>query len=108
MNAMNSADIILQNGKIITVDKIFSILEAVAIKGDRLVDVGNWEDLKRLNGPQTRVIDLCSRTTIPGIIDSHNHQIGHVASSHFTASRALHTAEGQTDPDHHRESRTAK
>ena len=51
-------DIILSNGKIITVDDRFSIAQAVAVRGDRIIAVGTNQDIARLAGPNTRRIDL--------------------------------------------------
>jgi predicted amidohydrolase YtcJ len=67
------AELVLRNGKIITVDKDFSIKEAVAIKNGRFVVVGADNDVRRWVGPTTRVVDLAGRTVIPGLIDSHIH-----------------------------------
>jgi predicted amidohydrolase YtcJ len=66
-------DLILSNGKIITVDERFSIAQAVAIKGDRIVAVGSNQDITRLAGPGTRRIDLRGRAVTPGLIDNHMH-----------------------------------
>jgi predicted amidohydrolase YtcJ len=65
------ADLVLRNGKIITVDPKFSIKEAVAIRDGRFVAVGGERDVKVLIGRGTRVIDLAGRAVIPGLIDSH-------------------------------------
>ena len=54
-------DVILSNGKIITVDDRFSIAQAVAIAGERIVAVGTNADVLRLAGPNTRRIDLRGR-----------------------------------------------
>src|SRR5215510_4706699 len=59
-------DFVLTNGKIITVDDRFSIAQAVAIKGDRIVAVGSNEDIARLAGPNTRRMDLGGRSVVPG------------------------------------------
>jgi len=67
------ADLILRNGKIVTVDREFSIKQAVAIRDGRFVAVGGERDVRALIGPATRVIDLAGRTVIPGLIDSHIH-----------------------------------
>src|SRR5438045_2313026 len=69
------ADTILVNGKIITVDDRFSIAEALAIRGGRIVAVGSTADVEELKGPQTRAIDLGRRTVIPGLIDNHAHWV---------------------------------
>jgi predicted amidohydrolase YtcJ len=66
-------DAILSNGKIITVDDRFTIAQAVAIRGDRIVAVGSDADLARLAGPNTLRIDLKGKTVIPGLIDNHMH-----------------------------------
>ena len=70
-----SADTILINGKILTVDNQFSIREALAIRGSRIAVLGSTAEIRKLAGPQTRVIDLQGRTVIPGLIDSHLHAI---------------------------------
>jgi predicted amidohydrolase YtcJ len=67
------ADLILSNGKIITVDDRFSIAEAVAIRGDRIVATGSNQAIATLAGPNTRRIDLKGRAAIPGLIDNHMH-----------------------------------
>ena len=67
------ADIILTNGKIITVDNRFSIAQAVAVRGDRIVAVGTTADITRLAGPNTRRIDLAGKSVVPGLIDNHAH-----------------------------------
>jgi predicted amidohydrolase YtcJ len=66
-------DLILSNGKIITVDERFTIAQAVAIKGERIVAVGTSQEVSRLAGPGTRRIDLRGRAVTPGLIDNHMH-----------------------------------
>src|SRR5439155_825228 len=68
-----AADLILTNGKIVTVDERFTIAQAVAIKGDRIIAVGTNNDIARLAGPAARRIDLGGRSVIPGLIDNHMH-----------------------------------
>ena len=67
------ADLILSNGKIITVDDQFSIAQAVAVRGDRIVAVGSNADINKLAGPNTRRIDLRGKAVVPGMIDNHAH-----------------------------------
>ena len=67
------ADIILTNGKIITVDAQFRIAQAVAVRGDRIVAVGTNQDIAALAGAGTRRIDLQGRSVVPGFIDNHAH-----------------------------------
>jgi predicted amidohydrolase YtcJ len=71
--ASSYADLILNHGKIITVDGQFHIATALAIRGDRILDVGSDEALAGLAGPQTRVVDLKGHAVIPGLIDDHHH-----------------------------------
>src|SRR5579864_7619785 len=66
-------DLILSNGKIITVDERFSIAQAVAIRGDRIVAAGTNQEITQLAGPNTRRIDLKGKAVIPGLIDNHMH-----------------------------------
>src|SRR5213592_4929592 len=70
-----TADTVLLNGKVLTVDPQFSIQEAIAIRDGRISAVGKTADVRKLAGPRTRVIDLQGRTVIPGLIVSHLHGI---------------------------------
>ncbi len=67
------ADTVLTGGKVITVDDQFSIAQAVAVRGDRIVAVGTDQEIDRLVGPNTRRIDLRGRSLMPGFIDNHAH-----------------------------------
>jgi predicted amidohydrolase YtcJ len=69
-------DLVLFNGKVITVDRTFSIHEAVAIIGDRILAVGNDDQMKTVAGSATRMIDLKGRAVIPGLMDNHLHSAG--------------------------------
>jgi predicted amidohydrolase YtcJ len=68
-------DLILTGGKIITVDDRFTIAQAVAIRGERIIAVGKNQDITKLAGAATRKIDLGGKTVIPGLIDNHAHFI---------------------------------
>ncbi len=70
-----TADKVLVNGKIITVDDRFTIGQALAIRGQRIVKVGSNAEIERLKGPSTQTIDLAGRSVIPGLIDNHSHWI---------------------------------
>jgi predicted amidohydrolase YtcJ len=72
----SSADTVYLDGKMITVDKAFTIAQAVAVKDGRFIGVGTTDDMRRHVGPNTRVVDLGGRTVIPGLMDSHSHMIG--------------------------------
>ncbi len=70
-----TADIILIHGKILTMDEHFSVREALAVSEGRIAALGRSNDIMRLAGRKTRVVDLRGRTVIPGLIDSHIHAI---------------------------------
>jgi predicted amidohydrolase YtcJ len=69
-------DLVLFNGKVITVDRSFSVHDAVAIIGDRIMAVGSDDQMKTVAGPATRLIDLKGRALIPGLMDNHLHSAG--------------------------------
>src|SRR5215470_7613340 len=68
-----TVDLILTNGKIITVDDKFTIAQAVAVKGDRIVAVGTTQQIGQMAGPTTRRVDLRGKAVVPGMIDNHMH-----------------------------------
>jgi predicted amidohydrolase YtcJ len=66
-------ELILLNGKIITVNSSDAIAEAIAIRGTKIVAVGATGSLRALAGPQTKIIDLQGKAVTPGLIDTHCH-----------------------------------
>ncbi len=70
------ADLILVNGKVLTVDSKNSRVEAVAVRGGRFIAVGTSAEIRKLAGPQTRVIDAGGRTVVPGFNETHVHATG--------------------------------
>jgi predicted amidohydrolase YtcJ len=70
-----TADTLVVNGKVITVDDKESVVEALAIRDGRIVATGTSAAMRKLAGPNTRTIDVQGRTVIPGLIDSHLHAI---------------------------------
>lgn len=69
-----TADLVLINGKVITVDKAFAVKSAVAVKDGRIVAVGGKEIGRKWKAART--IDLKGRTLMPGFIDAHLHLKG--------------------------------
>src|SRR6202163_3911442 len=70
-----TADTVLFNGKILTVDKDFSTRQALAIGQGRIVATGTSAAMKKLAGGNAKLIDLGGRTVIPGLTDGHIHGI---------------------------------
>jgi hypothetical protein len=70
------ADLLLVNGTIVTVDSQRPQVQAIAIKGDRIMAVGTTAEMDRLRGPATRRIDLAGQLAIPGFIEGHGHFLG--------------------------------
>ena len=68
-------DTILINGKIVTLDSRSTVAMGLAVTDGRITATGSTDDVRKLAGPSTRVIDLRGRTVIPGLIDSHLHAI---------------------------------
>src|SRR5690348_9688503 len=66
-------DLVLFNGKIFTSNTIQPYVEALAIRGDRIVAVGTSKEILALAGTDTKRIDAGGRTVIPGINDAHVH-----------------------------------
>jgi predicted amidohydrolase YtcJ len=71
-----SADLVLVNGKLWTVDKAKPEAQAVAVWHDRILGVGSDAEVRALAGPATKVIDLHGRRVVPGFYDSHVHMLG--------------------------------
>jgi predicted amidohydrolase YtcJ len=83
-SAAENADLIIHNGKVITVDAGFSIAEAVALKDGRIQAVGKNADVLMHKGDKTRMIDAAGKVVLPGLMDSHSHPLG-AALSEWTA-----------------------
>ncbi len=71
--ALAEADLILYNGKVITIDSEDNICQAVAVKGDKILAVGTDVIIKAMAGAHCQMIDLKGKTVTPGLIDSHYH-----------------------------------
>jgi predicted amidohydrolase YtcJ len=106
-SAIAAADIILKNGKVITVDSAFTIATSVAIARDSILAVGSDEAIAAYAAPATRIIDLNKRPVIPGITDGHAHMdreglrnvfpsLGRVRSIRDIQDRIAELARGKT------------
>jgi predicted amidohydrolase YtcJ len=67
------ADTMFVNGKVVTMDAAYTIVQAVAIKDGLILHAGSDQAIRTLTGPNTRLIDLRGRTLTPGLIDAHIH-----------------------------------
>jgi predicted amidohydrolase YtcJ len=76
LGAQGTADVILTNGRIYTVDNARPIVSALAARRGRIVFIGSDAEAKALSSPTTQVIDLHGATVVPGIIDAHAHLLG--------------------------------
>ncbi|TDO20293.1 amidohydrolase [Pedobacter duraquae] len=73
--AQQKAGMIIINAKIITLDDLQPVAEAIAVAGNRIIAVGNKQQVLRFKGTGTQIIDARGKTIIPGIYDSHLHVI---------------------------------
>jgi predicted amidohydrolase YtcJ len=70
------ADLLVTNGRIVTVDDTLSNAQALAVTGDRITAVGSAAEMRRYAGPATEVIDVKGQLVIPGFIEGHGHFSG--------------------------------
>ena len=70
---MSSADLVLDNGRILTLDPRRPLATALAVTGERVMAIAGRADVKRWRDRRTRVIDLRGATVIPGLVDAHAH-----------------------------------
>ena len=71
--AQTRADLLLVNGRVLTVDSTDRVAQAVGIAGNRIVAVGTTAEVERAAAPDARRIDLAGRTVTPGLLDAHAH-----------------------------------
>ena len=70
------ADLIVTNARIYTADANRPRAAALAVRGGRIVFVGNNQGAEALAGPRTERLDLAGKTVIPGMVDAHAHLLG--------------------------------
>ena len=70
------ADLVLTNGKVLTVEDELPEAQAIATRGDRIVALGRAADMRPFIGPATQVVDLQGRLVIPGFVEGHGHFTG--------------------------------
>jgi len=87
--ASPSADTVLFNGKVVTLDEDSRVVEALAVTGDRILDLGADDAILALAGPDTKRIDLEGKTVVPGFADNHYHSIGGGPGVDLSRTRSL-------------------
>src|SRR5215813_10168196 len=70
------ADLVLRNGKIVTMNPSAPTAQAIAVRGDRVAALGTDREAQSWIGPQTKVIDLHGMLAVPGFIEGHGHFTG--------------------------------
>ena len=71
-----TADLVLRNGTVVTLDSAGTEAEALAAAGDTVLAVGSTDEIDAYVGPDTRTIDLDGRLAVPGFIEGHGHFMG--------------------------------
>ena len=69
----SSPDLVLINGKVLTMDNRSSVVEALAVLDGKILATGSNASVKSIIGTRTRVLDLAGKTVVPGLIDTHAH-----------------------------------
>jgi len=86
LSSYAQADLILHNGRIFTSNKSDLWAESIAIKGERIVGIGNNIEVMKLKGPLTKLIDLENHLVVPGFNDAHVHIGGDTPSKEIKLS----------------------
>lgn len=87
-------DLIVVNGKIVTMDERVTQVQAMALKNSRILALGTSDQIRFLAGPKTEVLDAKGRVVLPGLIDGHTHP-------HMWATEHYLGAEGDADKRYH-------
>ena len=90
-------ELIVVNGKISTMDAGLTEVEAMAVKNNRILELGTNDEIRFLAGPNTKVLDAKGRRVLPGLIDGHTHP--HLwAVEHWLGSEGDFAAKKYNDP----------
>ena len=73
---VSPADLVLTNGRVVTVEESQPEAQAIAVTGDRIVAVGSSGDIRPYVGPATKVVDVNGQLVIPGFVEGHGHFTG--------------------------------
>ncbi|MEY9882931.1 amidohydrolase [Bradyrhizobium sp. USDA 329] len=70
---LGAPDLVLVNGKVLTLDEQSSVTEAIAVRDGRILATGTSASIRSLAGARTQVLDVSGKTVVPGLIDTHAH-----------------------------------
>ncbi|MBS0452783.1 MAG: amidohydrolase [Proteobacteria bacterium] len=87
--AVEAADAVYTNAKVVTVDDKNSLAEAFAVKDGRFMAVGSSADVSKLVGPSTKVVNMGGRTVLPGLVDGHIHDAGGGPNIDLSKTRSI-------------------
>jgi hypothetical protein len=73
---MAVVDLVLRGGEVVTLDPARPRAKEVAIRGDRIVAVGEPQEIAPLVGPKTRIVEMGGGLVVPGLVDAHAHLVG--------------------------------
>lgn len=96
-------EMILHNGKVVTMDDksnssaLGTVVEALAVRDDKILALGSNSQILSLRGPQTQVFDVKGRTVVPGIIDTHSHLFDYAMDSLGDASPRMRIRAEQSE-----------
>jgi len=70
---LDPATLVVTNGRILTVEESLPEVQAIAVRGDRIVALGSTAAIRRYIGPTTEVVDVQGQLVVPGLIEGHGH-----------------------------------
>lgn len=85
------ADLILHHGKVVTLDPKESVASSIAVREGRIAAVGGDDDIAKLRGPRTKLVNLGGGMVLPGFIETHCHAIGVARDSVNNTYAELHS-----------------
>jgi predicted amidohydrolase YtcJ len=89
-----SADIIFTNGKIFTANEKQLYVQALAVKGNKILATGTNAAIGKLSSAKTKKIDLQGKTVVPGINDQHDHFAFAISAAPLTFDRVEYSVPG--------------
>src|SRR5690242_10661798 len=97
-----TADTVLLNGNVLTMNRAGETAQAVAIREGRIVAIGQNADVQPLIDGDTRVVELNGRTAMPGVVDCHVHLASDAAVDQAVEVRDFYTEVGSVRDILHR------